>query len=53
MNVIIVLSILLHKDLTKLTAENFPPRLAQANLASKNDNAVYVKKTDFEETKLK
>ena len=51
MNMIIVISLLLHKDLTKLTAEHFPPRLAEANLASKNDNAVYVK--DFDETKLK
>ena len=32
--------------------ENFAARLAQANLASKNDIAVLVEKTDFEE-KLK
>ena len=35
-------------------AENFPARLAQANLARKNDIAALVKKTDFDEniTKL-
>ena len=31
----------------KLTAENFPTRLSQANLASKNDIANFVKKTNF------
>ena len=36
----------------KLTAENFNARLAQANLASKNDIANFVKNTDFDD-KLK
>ena len=45
------------KDITtpvfnKLTAENFNARLAQANLASKNDIANFVKNTDFDD-KLK
>ena len=31
---IIVTSMLLTQEFNKLTAENFPPRLAQANLAS-------------------
>ena len=39
-------------EFTKLTAENFPARLAQANLASKIDIANFVKKTDFHD-KLK
>ena len=33
----------------KLTSENFAARLAQANLASKNDIAIIVKKTDFDD----
>ena len=33
----------------KLTADNFTARLAQANPASKNDIADFVKKTDFDE----
>ena len=36
----------------KLTEVNFAARLAQANLASKNDLANFVKKTDFDK-KLK
>ena len=39
-------------EFNKLTAENFAARLAQANLASKNDIAALVKKTDFDD-KLK
>ena len=35
-----------------ITSQNFAPRLAQANLASKNDIANFVKKTDFDD-KLK
>ena len=36
----------------RLTAENVAARLVQANLASKNDTANFVKKTDFDD-KLK
>ena len=41
-----------HKYITtpkfnKLTAETFPARLAQTNVASKSDVANFVKKTDF------
>ena len=39
-------------EFNKFTAENFVPRLAQAKLASKNDIAALVKKTDFND-KLK
>ena len=39
-------------ELNKLTAENFAARLAQVNLASKNDIANFVNKTDFDD-KLK
>ena len=39
-------------EFNKLTAKNLTARLAQANLASKNDIAALVKKTDFDE-KLK
>ena len=39
-------------EFNKLTAENFAARLAQANLAYKNDIANFVKKTDFDD-KLK
>ena len=35
-----------------LTLENFASKLGQANLASKNDIANFVRKTDFED-KLK
>ena len=35
------------EKLNKLTAENFPTILSQANLASKNDIANFVKKTNF------
>ena len=37
-------------EFNKLTGENFAARLAQANLASKNDIANFVKKTDFDDT---
>ena len=36
-------------EFNKLTAENFAARLAQANLASKNYIANFVKKTDFDD----
>ena len=35
-------------EFNKLKAESFAARLAQVNLASKNDNANFVKKTDFD-----
>ena len=34
----------------KLTSEDFTARLKQANLASKNDIANFIKKTDFDES---
>ena len=34
-------------EFNKLTSEKFASRVAQANLASKNDIATFVKKTDF------
>ena len=34
-------------EFNKITAESFTARLAQANLASKNDIANFLKKTDF------
>ena len=40
------------QEFNKLTSENFAARLAQANLASKNDIAALFKKTDFDD-KLK
>ena len=40
------------QEFNKLTSEKFTARLAQANLASKNDIANFVKKTDFD-NKLK
>ena len=36
-------------DFNKLTAEYFATRLAQADLACKNDIAALVKKTDFDD----
>ena len=36
-------------EFNRLTSENFAARLAQANLASKNDIANVVKKTDFDD----
>ena len=36
------------QEFNKLAAENVTARLAQANLASKNDIANFVKKTDFD-----
>ena len=47
---IIVIGILLHKNL--LMPEHFASRIGQVNLASKNDIAIFVKKTDFDD-KLK
>ena len=43
---------LLQNLFNKLTTESFAERLAQANMANKNDIANFVKKTDFGE-KLK
>ena len=40
------------QEFNKLTLENFASRLAQADLASKNDIAYFVKMTDFD-NKLK
>ena len=40
------------QEVNKLTSENFTSRLAQANLASKNDIVNFVKQTDFDD-KLK
>ena len=37
------------QELNKLVEEKFTERLKQANLASKNDTADFVKKTDFDE----
>ena len=37
------------KEFNKLTSENFALTFAQANLASKNDIANFVKKTDFDD----
>ena len=45
-------NILLLKNFTKVTSENFTARLKQTNLASKGDIANFVKKTDFD-NKLK
>ena len=51
--IIIVINIWLRtQELNKLTLENFAARLAQANLASKNDIANFAKKTDLDD-KLK
>ena len=36
------------QEFNKLTSESFTERLKQANLASKNDIADFVKKTDFD-----
>ena len=35
------------QEFNKLTSDNFTARLAQANLASKNDIANFVRKADF------
>ena len=37
------------QEFNKLTSENFASTFAQANLASKNDIANFVKKTDFDD----
>ena len=37
------------QELNKLTSRSFVARLAQANLARKNDVAALVKKTDFDD----
>ena len=36
------------QEFVKLTSENFAAKLAQANLASENDIANFVKKADFD-----
>ena len=36
------------QEFNKLTVENFAARLKQANLASKNDIADFIKQTDFD-----
>ena len=38
-----------NQEFNKLTGQNFTERLKQVNLASKNDIADFVKKTDFAE----
>ena len=48
----IIINTLLLKKINKLTSGSFTARLEQANLASKNDIANFVKKTDFD-NKLK
>ena len=45
---ITLIDILLHKKLIKLMPENLAARLAQVNLANKNDIDAFVKKTDFD-----
>ena len=45
----IILNILLLKKCNNLTADNFRARLAQANLAGKDDIANFVKTTDFDD----
>ena len=37
------------QEFSRLTADDFADRLTQANLASKNDFADFVKKADFDE----
>ena len=37
------------QEFNKLISGNFTARLAQANLASKNNTATFVKKTDFDD----
>ena len=37
------------QEFNKLTSKHFAARLAKANLASKNDFAALVKKTDFDD----
>ena len=44
----IIINTLLLKKINKLTSGSFTARLEQANLASKNDIANFVKKTDFD-----
>ena len=45
----IITNTLLLKKFNKLTAETFAARLAQANLASKNDIADFINTTDFDD----
>ena len=40
------------QEFNDITAENFPERLKQANLANKNDITGFIEKTDFDD-KLK
>ena len=48
-----MINILLTGEINKLVKERFADRLKQANLASKNDMADFVKKTDYNEKLIK
>ena len=48
-----MINILLTGEFNKLVKERFADRLKQANLASKNDMADFVKKTDYNEKLIK
>ena len=48
-----MINILLTGEFNKLVKERFADRLKQANLASKNDMADFVKKTDYIEKLIK
>ena len=48
-----MINILLTGEINKLVKERFADRLKQANLASKNDMADFVKKTDYIEKLIK
>ena len=52
MIMIIVINIFTIQESNKLTSENITSRLSQEDLASKNDIANFVNKTDFDD-KLK
>ena len=49
---IIIISILLHKEFNKLTAENFVARLRQSHLATEADIDDFIENPDFDD-KLK
>ena len=40
------------QEFNKLTLENFPARLKQANLANKSDTANFIKTTDLNKNEL-
>ena len=46
---IMIMINIINPEFDKLTSENFPARLAQANLASKKDVANFTEKTDFDD----